>query len=93
MSRTPLTDAGDGITAMDAVDLSRAIRGKQVSCREVMEAFLDRIDRLNPEVNAIVSLQDREGLLLQADERDRKLARGEYLAGCTDSPRLRRIWP
>ncbi len=79
MSRTPLTDAGDGITAMDAVDLSRAIRGKQVSCREVMEAFLDRIDRLNPEVNAIVSLQDREGLLLQADERDRKLARGEYL--------------
>jgi amidase len=64
---------------MDAVDLSRAIRGKQVSCREVMEAFLDRIDRLNPEVNAIVSLQDREGLLNQADERDRKLARGEYL--------------
>ena len=79
MSRTPLTDAGDEITAMDAVDLSRAIRGKQVSCREVMEAFLDRIDRLNPEVNAIVSLQDREGLLNQADERDRKLARGEYL--------------
>ncbi|MGV8081914.1 MAG: amidase [Syntrophales bacterium] len=79
MSRTPLVDAGEGITAMDAVDLSRAIREKQVSCREVMEAFLDRIDRLNPEVNAIVSLQDREGLLRQADERDRQLARGEYL--------------
>lgn len=79
MSRTPLVETGEGITAMDAVDLSRAIREKQVSCREVMEAFLDRIDRLNPEVNAIVSLQDREGLLRQADERDRQLARGEYL--------------
>jgi len=79
MSRTPRVDSGEGITAMDAVALSRAIREKQVSCREVMEAFLDRIDRLNPEVNAIVSLQDREGLLNQADERDRQLARGEYL--------------
>ncbi|HOI75813.1 MAG TPA: amidase [Syntrophales bacterium] len=79
MIRKPLVDTGEGITAMDAVDLSRAIREKQVSCREVMEAFLDRIDRLNSEVNAIVSLQDREELLDQADERDRQLARREYL--------------
>ena len=44
-----------GIVDMDAVDLSRAIRSRQVSCREVMEAFLAQIDRLNPAVNAIVS--------------------------------------
>ena len=67
------------ITSMDAVDLSRVIRSKQVSCREVMEAFIVRIDHLNPKVNAIVSIQDHDRLLRQADERDRQLAGGEYL--------------
>lgn len=44
-----------------------------------MNAYLDQIDRLNPRVNAIVSLQPRERLLKQADERDRQLQRGERL--------------
>jgi amidase len=64
---------------MDAVTLARTIKTKQVSCRTVMHGFLDHIDRINPKVNAIVSLQDRETLLKQADERDAQLARGEYL--------------
>jgi amidase len=44
-----------------------------------MDAFLNHIDRINLKVNAIVSLQDRETLFKQADERDGQLARGEYL--------------
>lgn len=67
------------IVMMNAVDLSRAIREKRVSCREVMEAFLGQIDRCNQRVNAIVALQDREGLMKQADERDQQMARGQYL--------------
>jgi amidase len=67
------------LLAMDAVTLARTIKAKEVSCRTVMEAFLNQIDRINPKVNAIVSLQDREALLKQADERDKQLARGEYL--------------
>ena len=54
------------IVMMSAVDLSNAIRTKQVSCVEVMTAYLDHIGRINPKVNAIVSLQDRDGLLAQA---------------------------
>ena len=42
-------------------------RAKQVSCVEVMNAYLDQIERLNPRVNAIVSLQPREDLIEQAD--------------------------
>ena len=76
---TPVNDYGTDIPAMDAVDLSNAIRRREVSCREVMEAFLSKIDRLNPKVNAIVSLRDREELLHEADGRDRQLARGEHL--------------
>src|SRR5262245_9136804 len=67
------------IVRMSAVDLSDAIRTKRVSCVEVMTAYLDHIARINPKVNAIVSLQDRDGLLAQARERDGQLARGEPL--------------
>ena len=67
-----------GIVMMDALALSRAIKSKQVSCVEAMNAYLDHIERLNPAVNAIVSLQDRGELIRQAEARDGELARGEY---------------
>ncbi len=70
--------AGDIVMA-DALQLSSWIRNRQVSCREVMLAFLDQIDRVNPKVNAIVSLRDRDELLKEADQRDAQLRRGEYL--------------
>jgi amidase len=62
-----------------ALDLSRAIHLKQVSCEEVMQSTLERIDHLNPHSNAIVSLQETELLLAQARERDAQLARGESM--------------
>lgn len=67
------------IVLADALELSAWIRARKVSCREVMSAFLDHIERINPRVNAIVSLQDRGRLLQAADERDAQLGRGEYL--------------
>lgn len=67
------------IVALDAVALSAAIRARQVSCRETMQAYLGQIERINPSVNAIVSLQDGDDLLRQADQRDLQLARGEYM--------------
>jgi len=67
------------LTDLDADALSRAIHAKEVSCREVMQATLDRIAAVNPRVNAIVSVQDEGELLRQADERDAALARGESL--------------
>ncbi|MGA2963440.1 MAG: amidase [Candidatus Korobacteraceae bacterium] len=66
------------LVMMDAVDLSKAIRSKQVSCMDVMATYLDHIERTNVKVNAIVSLQKRDELLKQAAERDKQLARGEY---------------
>ncbi len=65
------------IVLLDAVDLSRAIRERQVSCCEVMAAYLAHINEINPLVNAIVSLQDSDMLLRQAAERDQELSRGE----------------
>jgi amidase len=73
----PAATGTSDIVMMDAVPLAEAIASRQVSCVEVMTAYLDHIDRLNPEVNAIVALQDRAGLLVEARERDAQLARGE----------------
>ena len=71
--------ARSDIVMMDAVALSSAIHIRQLSCVEVMSAYLDHIERLNPKVNAIVALQDRAALLAQASERDAELARGQSL--------------
>ncbi|MCZ6558601.1 MAG: amidase [SAR324 cluster bacterium] len=61
-----------------AVELTRMIRGKEVSAREVMEAHLARIEKVNPKVNAIVTM-DAEGALEGADAADTALANGESL--------------
>ena len=67
----------DGITALGAVHLSAAIRGRAISCTEVMRAYLDRIARLNPTFNAIVALRDEASLMADAAQADAVLARGE----------------
>jgi amidase len=74
------------IVMMDAGPLAAAIRSKKVSCVEVMTAYLNHIDALNPKVNAIVALQDRAGLLTQARERDAVLARGEAIGALHGFP-------
>src|SRR5690349_19076030 len=50
-----------------ATELAAAIRAGEVTPREVVAAFLDRIDEQNPSVNAIVTLLDREQALQAAD--------------------------
>jgi amidase len=67
------------IVMMNAIELADAIRSRRVSCAEVMAAYLDHIERINPHVNAIVSLQDRGALMREAKHRDEALARGEYM--------------
>ena len=40
------------VVLTDALTLGAAIRGKRISCVELMGAFLDHIDRFNPRINA-----------------------------------------
>ncbi|NLU67455.1 amidase [Streptomyces sp. HNM0574] len=67
------------IVSWDASRLSRAIERREVGCVEVMEAYLGHIERLNPEVNALVGMRDPADCLREARERDRQLRRGERL--------------
>jgi len=65
------------IVELDADALSRAIHAQQVSCREVMQAYLAQIERFNPQANALVSLRPAEELLAEADACDRQLDQGQ----------------
>lgn len=78
-ARSGSTSELNSLLAMNAVELSSAIHSRSVSCVEVMTAYVDHIERVNPKVNAIVSLQDRSCLLRQAAERDAQLAGGRSL--------------
>ncbi|HEU5265122.1 MAG TPA: amidase [Jatrophihabitans sp.] len=66
------------IVHWDAAELSVAIRTRVVTCVQVMTAYLNHIDKINPKVNAIVSLRPRADLLAQAAEKDSQLAAGNY---------------
>jgi amidase len=64
------------ITDLDADTLSLAIHARQVSCREVMTSYLERIHRINPTFNAIVNLAADDVLIAMAEECDADLAHG-----------------
>lgn len=58
------------LTNMSVSDLSRMIHARKVAPSEVMTAYLDRIDLVNPAVNAIVSLRHRHDLMAVARAAD-----------------------
>ncbi len=78
-AKTPIATRTNDLVMMDATTLAAAIHSRRASCVEVMTAYLDHIDRIDPVVNAIVVREERGDLLAQAHERDRQLARGESM--------------
>lgn len=62
----------------DAHSLANLIREKEVSSTEVVQAHLDRISTVNPEINAMVT-DNAEKALLAAKEADQAIAKGDKL--------------
>jgi len=67
----------DDVCALGARDLAGAIAARELSAVEVMRAFLARIDRANPHVNAVVARRDTDELLDEAARADAVVARGD----------------
>src|SRR5262245_21049600 len=61
---------------LPARELAARLRRRQVSAREALEAHLERIERLDPALHAVVSL-DADLASRQAEAADAALARGE----------------
>jgi len=64
------------ICFMTATEMVQRIRDREISCREVMEAHLNQIERVNPRVNAIVTQIPADQALKLADDADDALAQG-----------------
>ena len=62
---------------LPATELARLIRSRELSAREAMAAHLAQIERVNPKVNAIITLLPEEELMAQAAAADEALARRE----------------
>jgi len=66
----------DDLCFRAATELAAMVRGREISARELLEVHLDRIERLNPSVNAVITL-DPDGARTAADAADSALAAGE----------------
>ncbi len=51
-------------------EIQKNIKSRQISIKEVVEYYLDRIEKFNPDLNAIVLQKDRELILKEAIEKD-----------------------
>jgi amidase len=63
------------IALQSARTLAEAIRRREISSRELLDHYLARVERLNPPLNAVVTV-DVEGARRAADAADKALARG-----------------
>lgn len=67
---------GDALCNLSAIELAAAVRGKKVSPVEVTQAVLDRIERLNPKLNAYCTVTADEALAT-AKQLEASIARGD----------------
>lgn len=66
----------DDIAFLSASDMAAALRARKIGCSELLEMLLERVGRLNPAINAVVTL-DEDRARRRALEADAALARGE----------------
>ncbi len=66
-------------------EVSRLLRGRKISCRELTEKYLAEAERLNPSLGAYITLTP-DPALAAADSYDRALASGETLSPLAGIP-------
>jgi amidase len=76
-SASAAAPTGKDICFLNATDLAKKLKSKELSAVEVMNAFYDRIELVNPKVNAIVALLKRDEALALAKKADADLAAGK----------------
>lgn len=77
-----MTDAS--LTMRSASELARMVREREISAREVLEATLDQVARVNPALNAIVTLNEQA--MDDARDIDARLARGKEVGPLAGLP-------
>lgn len=71
--------------------LARRIRDREISSEEVVQAYLSRIERINPRLNAVVQLVAEEALV-QARTADKAIIRGRPIGALHGIPFTVKDW-
>src|SRR5262249_62372043 len=69
-------ETSDDLTYRTASDLAEMLAKRQVSARELLDAAISRIERLDPKINAVV-VRDFDRARSAAESADAALAKGE----------------
>jgi len=69
--------ADESICLLSAAEQAAMIHRKEISSRELLDAFVARVEKMNPEVNAVCTLAV-ESAHQQAEEADADAANGEW---------------
>jgi len=80
------TTAKQDICHLSLREVTKMLRARQLSAREVMKAHLEQIRRWNPRLNAIVAKLDDDACIALADAADARAARGEALGALHGVP-------
>ena len=67
----------DDIPSLSATELASLIESKQVSPVDAVEAYLDRIQRIDPQVNSFITVAAEEARR-EAKQAEDEIRRGEY---------------
>jgi len=76
---------GEDLTALSLCGLADALRDGEISAREAMQATLERIERLDPQLNAFI-WRDGERAMARAEEADAARRRGEEMGALHGVP-------
>ncbi|MEE8077696.1 MAG: amidase family protein, partial [Pseudomonadales bacterium] len=78
-------DTDEEITLWPTTRQAQAIKSGEITSRQLLEAFAARIERINPQLNAVVTL-DLDAARAAADEADAAVARGVQLGALHGVP-------
>ncbi len=74
------------LAEMTATELKKMIHAGETSCREIMTSVLEQISQREGDVKAYLHVRDSAALLAEADEVDRRRARGEKIGALDGLP-------
>jgi aspartyl-tRNA(Asn)/glutamyl-tRNA(Gln) amidotransferase subunit A len=77
MSTWPMWAQSEGLTGKSLTEVSGMIRAKTVTSTQLVQALLDRINTINPKVNAYITVMGREALA-QAKVLDEEQKAGKF---------------
>ena len=65
----------DNITEMSILELNNLLKNRECTSKEITEIFLNRIEKLQPEINAYITVC-KDDAIKQAEEADKRLSSG-----------------